>query len=91
LWFTNFGQFLSGWRVTQTLGEKSRLAPITRSHLAAHGRPVTLGIIQGEWFPSWRVDYRYLHDSAAKAQNEVEVGVYFVPAAELCDFDDLKN
>lgn len=72
-----------------SLDEKFR--PLGRPHCVLHVRLVTLGIIQCEWFPEWRVDYRYLHDTAAKAQNEVEVGVYLGSAGQLCDFVNLRN
>lgn len=72
-----------------TLDNKTRA--LGKPDCVLHVRLVTLGIIPGEWFPEWRVDYRYLHDTAAKAQNEVEVGVYSASASQLCDFVKFEN
>ena len=78
------------FRITgNTLDEKFRA--LDRPHCVRHVRLVTLGIIPGEWFPEWRVDYRYLHDTGAKAQNEVEVGVCLASAGQLCGFVNFEN
>lgn len=78
------------FRITgNTLDEKFRA--LDRPHCVLHVRLVTLGIIHGEWFPEWRVDYRYLHDNGSKAQNEVEVGVYLASAGQLCGSVNFEN